>query len=642
MDEPVDHSKNPGEPEDNTIPLKMLEYVNAGQYFVDNNWRFRYINRKALSLFGRPKEELLGKTLYEINPQFAGTNLEQAFLQARDEGQPVKFEDYYAPRQNWYEIHINPMPEGYAVYLHDIRGRKEFEEQLTESLERYRFLSEATLEGIILHDRGLIVDANQRIVDLIGYPLDEVLGRSLLDFVALGSQDQLKQRLGADIEGVFETDALHRDGCSIPVRVTTRRARFKGKAVRVAIIEDLRERKAAEERLRKTQNQLQQAQRMESIGRLAGGIAHDFNNLLTAIMGYSELALLRAEEQVDLASDLAEIQKAAGRAANLTRQLLAFSRQQVLQRQVLNLNNLVMEMDKLLQRLIGEDVELVSLLDPALSLARLDPGQFEQVIMNLAVNARDAMPGGGKLTIETANIELDERYLSYQRTPVKTGQYVMLAVSDTGTGMDQATLAQIFEPFFTTKEVGKGTGLGLSTVFGIIQQHEGYIYVYSELGLGTTFKIYLPVYRDPLKGKESRMATNKLGPFSAKSVAANTETILVVEDEEMVRQLIQRTLTEAGYNLLVAADGVEALKLLDNYAERIHLVLTDIIMPNMGGPELISQIRKRRRSHKQLCMSGYTDRVMERHQFLTNCTNFIQKPFTPTALLKRVRETLDS
>ena len=391
-------------------------------------------------------------------------------------------------------------------------------------------------------------------------------------------------------------------------------------------------RKRAEKALRQSEEQLRQSQKLESIGQLAGGIAHDFNNLLTAITGYSELSLRRLEPENPLRRNLEEIKKAGERAAALTRQLLAFSRKQVLQPKVLDLNSVVADFEKMLQRLIGEDVELRTVLSPELASVKADPGQIEQVIMNLVVNARDAMPQGGKLTIETKNVYLDERY-ARQRVVVTPGSYVMLAVSDTGTGMDEETQKRIFEPFFTTKTKDRGTGLGLSTVYGIIKQSDGYIWAYSEPGMGTTFKTYLPRVDEDAQGysRSDRMEENVQG----------TETILLAEDEEMVRKFARELLESGGYKVLESENGDVALSICEQNQEPIHLLITDVIMPEMSGRELAERLSHSRPEVKVLYMSGYTDDAIVHHGRLDEGTNFIQKPFAPDALLQKVRKVLD-
>jgi PAS domain S-box-containing protein len=379
--------------------------------------------------------------------------------------------------------------------------------------------------------------------------------------------------------------------------------------------------------------QLHQAQKMEAIGRMAGGVAHDFNNLLTAITGYCELLLSDMDAQDLRRSDVEEIKKAADRAAALTRQLLAFSRRQLLAPQVLDLNVVMANMDKMLRRMIGEDIDLVTLLDPALGRVKADPGQIEQVLMNLAINARDAMPQGGKLTIETANVDLDETY-ARRHIAVSPGPYVMLAVSDTGHGMDEETKSHIFEPFFTTKEPGKGTGLGLSTVYGIVKQSGGDIYVYSEPGHGTTFKIYLP--RVDASAEASAAAQAASNPVSG------SETILLVEDDEGVQELIRRILERNGYTVLAARRGDEAVQIAEQHAAPIDLLVTDVVMPEMSGRELVKRLMALRPTVKVLYISGYADSAIVRHGVLEADATFLQKPFTPDELARKVRAALEA
>jgi PAS domain S-box-containing protein len=382
---------------------------------------------------------------------------------------------------------------------------------------------------------------------------------------------------------------------------------------------------------REKAEQLRQSQKMEAVGQLAGGIAHDFNNLLTAITGYSELSLRRLQAEDPLHRNIQEIKKAGERAASLTRQLLAFSRKQVLQPKVLALNSIISDVEKMLRRLIGEDIELRTVLEPQLGSVKADPGQIEQVLLNLAVNARDAMPHGGKLTIETGNVYLDWEYAA-QHIAVKPGHYVMVAVSDTGCGMDEKTQARIFEPFFTTKEAGKGTGLGLSTVYGIVKQSGGNIWVYSEVGQGTTFKVYLP--------RVDEGAEEYKRSAEPEEALQGTGVILLAEDEHMVRKLAREVLEMCGYKVLEAANGGDALLTCERHKEPIDLLVTDVIMPEMGGRELSSRLGQLRPEMKVLYMSGYTDNAIVHQGVLDEEANFIQKPFSPQTLASKVREVL--
>jgi signal transduction histidine kinase len=386
----------------------------------------------------------------------------------------------------------------------------------------------------------------------------------------------------------------------------------------------------AEKALRKSEDQLRQAQKLEAIGQLAGGIAHDFNNLLTVINGRSQLMMTRLKPGDKMRSELELIYKTGERAAKLTRQLLAFSRQQVLEPRVICLNTVAVEMEKMLRRLIPENIELMTSLDQTLGRVKVDPSQIEQVILNLVVNARDAMPNGGKLVIETANKTLNEDYCR-ARTDLTPGRYVRLAVSDTGHGMSDLIRARIFEPFFTTKGKDKGTGLGLSTVFGIVKQSHGHIEVYSEVGKGTSFKIYFP------QTDESASMTS--GTRTA--VPEGKEVILIVEDEKDVRDFVRDLLEANNYLVLLAQDGNEALSLCESHKDRIDLLVSDVVMPNLGGPELVEKLRPLHPETKLLFMSGYTDRAIVRDGVLESGMDFIHKPFTPQSLARKVREVLD-
>ncbi|HUE83350.1 MAG TPA: response regulator [Pyrinomonadaceae bacterium] len=393
------------------------------------------------------------------------------------------------------------------------------------------------------------------------------------------------------------------------------------------------EKSEAIEALRKSEEQLRQSQKLQAIGRLAGGISHDFNNLLTAIIGYSDLTMRRLAEDNPLHRNLAEIKKAGERASALTRQLLAFSRKQVLQPRVFDLNAVVTDLERMLHPTIGEDVALKTILEANLGNVKADPGQMEQVIINLAVNARDAMPNGGKLLIETANVYLDESY-ARQHVSVVPGHYILLAITDSGTGIDEETKQHIFEPFFTTKEAGKGTGLGLSTVYGIIKQSGGNIWVYSEPGKGTTFKIYLP--------RVTEKAENYKTDMESVEAPAGTETILVVEDEQLVRDLALEVLSSLGYNLLHANNGRAALELCQEYREKIDLLLTDVVMPEISGRELANRLKALHPEMEILFMSGYTHDAIVHHGVLDEATHFMQKPFSPKGLALHVRRALDS
>jgi two-component system cell cycle sensor histidine kinase/response regulator CckA len=494
---------------------------------------------------------------------------------------------------------------------------------LRESEERYRGLIDSAFDGVVVQQEGRIRSVNRAYAEMFGYSPDDLVGRDALELASPKHRDYDRSKIAED-ELVYETVGLKQDGTEINIEISANNCLYHGEPARLAAVRDITERKLLEEQLR-------QSQKMEAIGQLAGGVAHDFNNLLTTIIGYSELTIKRLELEDPLRHTIVEIKKAGDRAASLTRQLLAFSRKQVLQPIVLDLNAIVSDLEKMLRRLIGEDLELQTLLHPKLGSVKADPGQIEQVLMNLAVNARDAMPRGGKLTIETKNVHHEDDY-GKKHIAIVPGAYVLLAVSDTGEGMDDQTQARVFEPFFTTKEAGKGTGLGLSTVYGIVKQSGGNIWVYSELGIGTTFKIYLP--RTDQGAQEYRRSVE------VEEMLTGTATVLLAEDEEMVRELARQVLEMCGYKVLTAANGSLALTVCEQHPEPIDLLITDVVMPVIGGRELSARLTEIRPEMKVLYMSGYTDDAIVHQGVLDEGTNFIQKPFSTHALARKVKEVL--
>ena len=519
-----------------------------------------------------------------------------------------------------------------VVNFRDVTERRQAEAALRESEERYRTLVEGVRDVIFaLSPEGTITSLNPAFETITGWRRDEWVGRPFERLVHPEDLPLALELLGRVVRGELRPVSQFRVGT----------AKGDYRMVEFAATPQLLERRLVgmlgigrdvTERVQLEQ-QLRQAQKMEAVGRLAGGIAHDFNNILTAITGYADLLLEDLSPTDPRRQDADEIRKAAERAAGLTRQLLAFSRQQVLQASVIDVNALVEDLKKMLGRLLGEDVDLGTQLDPAAGRVKADPGQLEQVLMNLAVNARDAMPKGGKLTLETANVQLDEAYAA-DHYPARPGWYVMIAVTDTGIGMTEETQAHMFEPFFTTKEKGKGTGLGLATVYGIVKQSGGFIWVYSEVGHGSTFKIYLPRLDD---------ASQRPAPAATPAVRAprGTETVLLAEDEPPVRAIARQVLERHGYTVLEAPSAESALDIATRYSGTIHLLLTDVIMPGMNGRELATRLADLRPDARVIFMSGYTDDAVMRHGVLEPGATYVQKPFTPDAIARKVREVLD-
>ena len=531
------------------------------------------------------------------------------------------------------EFHVGRMQDGGTVCVcRDLTQHQQAEKARADAETKYRMLVEHVNAITYIAEIGINGKwyyVSPQVENILGYTPEEWLALS----------HNWDQHIHPDdLPVVIAAEEQSKDG--FPFQAEFRVRRKDGREVWLSdtavivqgsdshpvmegIMVDITERKALE-------TQLQQSRKMEAVGRLAGGIAHDFNNLLTIISGYTELALSRPSLPSEAHADIERIENAAGRAAALVRQLLAFSRKQVLQPKILDLNKIVLNLDSLLRRLMDERIEMVTRVKDDLGKVKADPAQVEQVIMNLVVNARDAMPDGGRLVVETCNTDLDANY-AVDHVSVRPGRYVMLAVSDTGVGMDRQTVAHIFEPFFTTKESGRGTGLGLSTVYGIVKQSGGYIWVYSEPGKGSTFKVYLPRVDEVPEAVAAQAAPRP---------QRGTETILVVEDEEAVRELIQTVLTEKGYDVIPSLDPKHAEQIAAKFAGEIHLLLTDVVMPGTSGRELAARISARRRDIRVLFMSGYTDNVITSGGMLEEGLAFLQKPFSPAALVQKVREVL--
>ena len=614
---------------------ELFEEAPIGYHEFDIGGRITRVNHTELEMLGHTAEEMLGQPVWKFVVE--GETSRQAVL--------AKLAGSLPPGKGFERIYRRkdgtPLPvliedrllrdaenriTGIRSILQDITERKRAE----ESLRLTQFSLDSAADAVFwLGPDAAFTYVNDAACRLLGYSREELLRMTAHDVNPAHSKAvwptqwaELKQQKPLTFEASLRT----KDARSVAVELTPNHFEFESKEYDCVFARDITERKHIEAHFRQTQ-------KMEAIGTLAGGMAHDFSNLLTVINGYSSSLLRDLARDDPRRSDLEEINRAGQRASSLTSQLLAFSCKQVLQPRILDLNDVVTDMGRMLRRLLSEEIQLVVLTQPGLGRVKADLGQIQQIIMNLAINARDAMPQGGKLTIATANVDLDEDCIR-GHAGMPAGPYVMLAVSDNGTGMDAETRARIFEPFFTTKEPGKGTGLGLSTVHGVVKQSGGFIVVDSELGKGATFKIYLP--------REGKKASKLMGLAEEKLSLKGTETVLVVEDEPSIRTLAARILREQGYTVLEASNGAEALRMDQEFAGEIHLVLTDVVMPEMSGKALSSQIEAARPGIKVLYVSGYTSDVIVHHGVLGSDVSFLQKPFTEDALARKVREVLDS
>lgn len=597
-----------------------------------------YINPAYERTWGLSREALYDNPQSFLDPihPLDRVKLEEYIARIQHGEQPGKIEFRVVQPNNevhWLLTQAVPIrdTEG-AVYritgiALDVTDSRHASIALQESVDRFKSLTDALFDAIEITQDGIIREINRGFLDTFGYDsVEEVIGRPVSDFVDSEPIEESDRRIQRTVEGTYDVVGRKKDGSKIFLEVTRRGHSIDGRPARITALRDMTQRRLLE-------SQFRQAQKMEAVGRLAGGVAHDFNNLLTVITGFTEIVMSDLTSDDPRRADLEQVRRAAETGAGLTRQLLAFSRQQFIEPRIISVEDVVNQVQKLLTHLIGEDIKLVTKFGPVKSFVHMDPGQLEQAVMNLVVNSRDAMPTGGTLTLETSILELDEQRVS-EYWPATVGTYAVLSVSDTGIGMDDAIRAKIFEPFFTTKELGKGTGLGLATVYGIVKQSGGFIWVFSEPGNGATFKIFLPLSEEAA-GLDQEEQSRQSGPRGA-------ETLLLVEDSKAVRDIAHRVLEQHGYEVLTVESALQALELVRDFGRPIHLLLTDVVMPEMSGRTLAEKFAELQPNAKILYMSGYTDDAVIRHGVLDAQARFLQKPFTPTALAKRVRQVLDT
>jgi PAS domain S-box-containing protein len=614
----------------------------------DRDGVIRVANQAACELFKCGDADLAGRLIWSINPHFFPREQVTALIRS---GTPFESEiacPMEPGRTAVLDVSASVIndrvgdPMAIVCIVRDVSAHHAANEALAVSEKRFRSIAQSASDAIISADsEGRIVFWNKGAELMFGYGAEEAAGCPLAILMPERYRDLHRQGLArlretgeSRVMGrAVELQGLRKDGAEFPVELSLAMWRAGNEIFYSGIVRDVSERKRAAQALHDSEERLRQAQKMEAVGRLAGGVAHDFNNLLTIIMGYSHVVMERLGAGHPLFGKIEEVKKAGDRAASLTQQLLAFSRKQVLAPRVIDLNGLAGNLTAMLRRLIGEHIELMTRFAPAVWPIKADPGQLEQVLMNLVVNARDAMPHGGRILIETGNVEIGELSPAVQGE-IPPGSYVCMTVGDTGCGMDEETLSRIFEPFFTTKEAGKGTGLGLSTVYGIIEQSGGHITVSSELGKGTVFCIYLP--RVDAVVEEKGVESSRVPSLSGK------ETILLVEDNATVRRLVRDMLATQGYRVMEAVSGIQAVEMWKEHGEQIALLVTDVVMPGVSGKELARRLRKLKPELKVMFISGNPDNPVAHRDLPEDGTILFQKPFVAETLARRAREVLDS
>ncbi|OGP72670.1 MAG: hypothetical protein A2W09_01475 [Deltaproteobacteria bacterium RBG_16_50_11] len=624
-----------------------LEQIPTATYIAttDQTWRRLYISPQIESMLGFSSAEWFSDLelwAKQIHPEDRERVLAEVY-KGHANGNPFRSEYRMVTKdgrivlvrdESFLVKDETGQPSMIQGVMWDISEHLEAREALEKNETKFMAIFERVAVGIALVDmEGRLMKSNPALQVMLGYLEEELRNRIFTEFT---HPDDATVDMGLFQEVVagkrdhyqMEKRYIRKDGAVIWARLTVSLVRSQEgeRPFTIRMVEDITEQKRLE-------SNFLQVQKMETVGQLAGGIAHDFSNLLTVIKGYSQLSLGELKEGDPLKGNMEEIQRATERAMDLTRQLLVFSRRQVMDMKVLDLNAIITDLSRMLGYIIGEDIELITVLAEDLGRVKTDPGQIEQVILNLVVNARDAMPNGGNLAIETSNVELDEDY-AHTHIQVTPNRYILLSVSDTGCGMTPEVMERIFEPLFTTKGKGKGTGLGLSTVYGIVKQSGGHIWAYSEPGQGSTFKIYLPRVEEEIDRDSRRKDTGH--------VSSGNETVVLVEDDPSVRGLASRVLRQYGYTILEATDGDEAIQLgHDHLDEKIHLLLTDVVMPQMGGKELVKQFKTLHPEVKVLFISGYTDHAITHHPGFNPGEPFLGKPFSPTTLARKVRDVLD-